>query len=315
MRIAVFGTGGVGGYFGGRLAQAGEDVVFIARGEHLKALQMHGLRVDSTKGDFIIHPAKANCNPAEIGAVDVVLITVKAWQVPEVTKDIRPLIRPETVIVPLQNGVEALAQLAEVFGNKRVIGGSCSIISFINGPGHIRNTGGDPFIQFGELDNISSERVEKLRRTFALTSGLRVEVPPDIQIALWKKFLFIVSWGGVGAVTRSPIGVFRSLPQTRQMLQRVMQEIFNVAMAHDIALPPDTVSKTLSVMDGFSPNSTASMQRDIMSGRPSELEAQNGAVVRFGQKVGVDTPLNTFIYHSLLPMELKARGRLDKQRS
>jgi 2-dehydropantoate 2-reductase len=125
-----------------------------------------------------------------------------------------------------------------------------------------------------------------------------------------RKFLFIVAVSGIGAVTRAPIGVLRSLPQTRQMLQQVMQEVFEVAQAHSIALPPDIVNKTLTVIDGFPPSGTASMQRDIMQGRPSELEAQNGAVVRLGQAVGVATPLNTFIYHSLLPLELKARGQM-----
>ena len=311
MRIAVFGTGGVGGYFGGRLAQAGEDVVFIARGEHLQALHTHGLKVDSIKGDFVIHPVQATDDPAEVGVVDVVLVGVKAWQVPEAAQAIRPLIGAETLVVPLQNGIEAPTQLAEVLGAKHVIGGLCGIISFIAEPGHIRHVGADPFVQFGELDNRSSERVEKLRQSFTRTAGVTVEIPSDIHVALWRKFLFIVSVSGMGAVTRAPIGVLRSLPQTRQMLQQVMQEVFEVAQAYSIALAQDIVSKTLTFMDGFPPSATASMQRDILEGRPSELEAQNGAVVRLGQAVGVATPLNAFIYHSLLPLELKARGQLQ----
>jgi 2-dehydropantoate 2-reductase len=311
MRIAVFGTGGVGGYFGGRLAQAGEEVIFIARGEHLQAMRDYGLKVDSVKGDFVIQPVQVTADPAEVGPVDVVLVGVKTWQTLEAAQAIRPLIGPDTFVVPLQNGVEAPAQFAEVLGPEHVIGGLCGLISFIAGPGHIRHAGADPFIHFGELDNRTSERVERLRQAFAKSIGVTVEVPPNIQVALWRKFLLIVSWSGIGAITRSPIGVFRSLPQTRQMLQGVMQEVFSVAHAHNIALPDDVFEKTLAFMDSVPPSGTASMQRDIMEGRPSELESQTGAVVRLGQAVGVETPLNAFIYHSLLPLELKARGEIQ----
>jgi 2-dehydropantoate 2-reductase len=311
MRIAVFGAGGVGGYFGGRLAQAGAEVVFIARGEHLQALRKRGLKVDSIKGDFSIHPVQATDSPAEVGVVDMVLVGVKAWQVLEAAQAMRPMVGPETLVLPLQNGVEAPTLLAEVLGAEHVLGGLCGLISFVAGPGHIRHTGIEPFVQFGELDNRPSERIERLRQVFTRAAGVTVEIPPNIQVALWRKFLLIVSWGGIGAVTRAPIGVFRSLPQTRQMLRQVMQEVFNVAQAHGIALPQDIVSKTLTLMDGLPPSGTASMQRDIIEGRPSELEAQNGAVVRLGQEVDVATPLNAFIYHSLLPLELQARGRLQ----
>jgi 2-dehydropantoate 2-reductase len=311
MRIAVFGTGGVGGYFGGRLAQAGEEVIFIARGEHLQAMRDYGLKVDSVKGDFVIQPVQVTADPAEVGPVDVVLVGVKTWQTLEAAQAIRPLIGPDTFVLPLQNGVEAPAQLAEILGAEYVIGGLCGLISFIAGPGHIRHAGADPFIHFGELDNRTSERVERLRQAFAKSIGVTVEVPPNIQVALWRKFLLIVSWSGIGAITRSPIGVFRSIPQTQQMLHEVMQEVFNVAHAHNIALPDDVFEKTLAFMDSVPPSGTASMQRDIMEGRPSELESQNGAVVRLGQAVGVETPLNAFIYHSLLPLELKARGEIE----
>ncbi|MCB0197291.1 MAG: 2-dehydropantoate 2-reductase [Anaerolineae bacterium] len=311
MRIAIYGTGGVGGYFGGRLAEAGEDVVFIARGEHLRAIQSQGLKVDSIKGDFVIEPAQATDDPTEVGAVDVVLVCVKAWQVPEAAEAIRPLVGPDTMVVPLQNGVDAPTQLADVLGPEHIIGGLCAIISFVAGPGHIRHMGADPSIQFGELDNRPSDRVENLRQAFERAAGVTVVVPPDIQVAMWRKFLLIVTWSGIGSITRTPIGVFRDMPETRQMLQDVMQEVFNVAHARNIALPEDVFSKTLAFMDGIPPGGTASMQRDIMAGRPSELESQTGAVVRLAQEVGVDTPLNRFIYYSLLPSEQKARGQIQ----
>ena len=310
MRIAVFGTGAVGGYFGGRLAQAGEDVVFIARGEHLKALRTQGLRVDSVKGDFLLQSVKASDAPAQVGMVDVVLVGVKAWQIPEAAQAMQALVRPETFVVPLQNGVEAPSQLVAVLGAQHVLGGLAKIISFVVGPGHIRHTGAEPYVVFGELDNRPSERGERLRQAF-VRAGVTVEIPPDIQAALWDKFLFVVSLGGVGAVTRAPIGVLRSVPETRRILEQAMYEIFSLARAREIALPEDVIDKTMAFVDNLPPGGTTSLQRDIMEGKPSELSAWNGAVVRLGQEVGVITPLHTFIYNSLLPLELRARGQLQ----
>jgi 2-dehydropantoate 2-reductase len=311
MRIAVFGTGAVGGYFGGRLAQAGEEVIFIARGEHLQALRSHGLQVDSVKGDFVVQPVQATGDPAQVGVVDAVLVGVKAWQVSEAAQAMRPMVGPDTFVVPLQNGVEAPPQLAAVLGAQHVLGGLCRIISFILGPGHIRHAGIEPYVAFGELDNQASERAERLRQAFARAIGVTVEIPLDIQAAIWEKFLFIASFSGVGAVTRAPAGVLRSVPETRQLLEGAMREIFAVARAREIALPGDIVDQTMAVVDGLPPDGTASMQRDIMEGRPSELASQNGAVMRLGQGAGVATPLHRFIYQSLLPLELRARGQVQ----
>jgi len=311
MRIAVFGAGGVGGYFGGRLAQAGEDAVFIARGDHLKAILKHGLRVDSVKGDFLVKPVQATDDPAQVGIVDVVLVCVKAWQVPDAAQALRPMVGPQTFVVPLQNGVEAPSQLAAVLGQEHVLGGLCGLITFVLEPGRICHAGADPSIRFRELDNRPSERVEELRQAFDRASGLTVEVPPDIRVALWQKFLFINAWSGMGAVTRAPIGVFRSQPGTRQMLEQMVSEIYNVGRAQNIALSDEAIEKTMEFIDTLPPDGTASMQRDIMNGKPSELEAQNGAVVRMGQQVRVETSINAFIYHSLLPMEMRARGELQ----
>jgi len=309
MRIAVFGTGGVGGYFGGRLAQAGEDVVFIARGEHLRALRTHGLRVESLKGDFIVQPAQAAEDPAEVGVVDAVLVGVKAWQVTEAADRLRPLVGPETFVVPLQNGVEAPAELSAVLGSGHVLGGLCSIISFVAGPGHVRHVGAEPSIAFGEQDNRRSERAERLRQAFA-RAEVTVGIPRDIHVAMWEKFLFIASWGGVGAVTRAPVGVVRGLPETRQMMEEAMREILHVGQAREVGLSDESMRKGIAFVDGLQPGATASMQRDIMEGRPSELEAQNGAVVRLGRAAGIPTPVHVFIYRSLLPSKLRARDQL-----
>jgi 2-dehydropantoate 2-reductase len=310
MRIAIFGTGGAGGYFGARLAQAGEEVTFIARGQHLDAIREHGLRVDSIHGDFVVSPARATDNPSKLGVVDMVLLGVKAWQVPMVTQEVRPLIGPETVIVPLQNGVEASAQLVDKFGIEHVIGGLAKIISFKIGPGHIRHAGADPYIAIGELDKQPSERMECINKVFQ-KSGISVDISADIQVALWQKFLFVVSWGGVGALANAPIGVLRSVPETRQMLEQSMIEVLSVAKAKKIDLEDDVVQKTMSFIDKLPANGTTSLQRDLSEGKPSELDYWNGAVVRIGREMTLKTPLNTVIYSSLLPQELRARGKLQ----
>lgn len=313
MRIAIFGAGGAGGYFGGRLAQAGEEVLFIARGEHLRAIRERGLRVDSLKGDFVIQPVQATDDPAQAGVMDAIVVAVKTWQLTEAAVAMRPMVGPGTMVLPLLNGVEAPAQLSAALGADaaRVLGGLAQLISLIAAPGHIRHAGADPYIAFGEMDRSASERVERLRQACARCVGVRVEVPPDIQAAMWSKFMFISAFSGVGAVTRAPAGVLRSLPETRRMLEDAMREVVAVAHARNIALPEEAIARQMAFIDNLPPGGTASMQRDIIEGRRSELEAQNGSVVRLGKDVGVPTPLHTFLYHSLLPMELRARGEIQ----
>jgi len=310
MRIAIFGTGGAGGYFGAQLARAGEEVIFIARGEHLQAIRRQGLRVETPKGEFVIQPAQATDDPAQVGAVDVLLVGVKAWQVIDAAHAARPLIGPETFVVPLQNGVETPSQLAAVLGAEHVLGGLCGTFSWLTGPGQIRSIGEAHFVKFGELDNRPSERTERLRKAFD-RAGVKVEVPSDIHQALWEKFLFVVSFGGVGAVTRAPVGVIRTVPETRRMLEQCMHEILAVARARQVPLRDTIIANTLAFVDSLAPGGTTSLQRDIAEGKPSELEAWNGAVVRLGCEVGVATPLHEFIYHSLLPLELRARGQVQ----
>lgn len=309
MRIAIFGTGGAGGYFGAQLARAGEDVTFIARGDHLRAIRSKGLRVETPQGAIVIQPAQANVDPAQVGIVDVVIVGVKAWQVSEVAQSVRSLIGPDTFVVPLQNGVEAPGQLAEALGEDHVLGGLCATFSWVAAPGVIRSIGGTHFIKFGELDHRPSERAERLRKTFE-RANVQVEVPQNIHIALWEKLLFVASLGGLGAVTRVPIGVIRSLPETRAMLEQSMHEVCRVARARDIAVADAVVDRTMRMVDSLAPEGTTSLQRDIVDGKSSELEAWSGAVVRLGREVDVQTPLHTFYYHSLLPSELHARGKL-----
>ena len=311
MKIAIYGSGAVGGYFGGRLAQAGNDVTFIARGRHLEAISANGLQVQSVSGDFSIAPAQATDSPADIGKVDVVLCCVKSWQVSEAADAIGLLVGPQTVVIPLQNGVEAHTILARTLGAEHVLPGLCRLISMIDAPGRIRHAGADPFLAFGELDGRLSRRVKELAREFAVAKGLSVEGSGHILVELWKKFMLIAPWSGVGALTRSPIGVCRTLPQTREMLVQSIAEVYSVARAAGVTVEEAAVDATVDFIDRLPPEGTASMQRDIMEGRPSELNEQCGAVVRIGEKYGVTTPVNRFIYHSLLPLEQKARGEIS----
>ncbi|HEU4930697.1 MAG TPA: 2-dehydropantoate 2-reductase [Pyrinomonadaceae bacterium] len=298
MRIVVFGTGGVGGFFGGRLAHSGEDVTFIARGEHLRAIKANGLRVDSPDGDFVIYPAKATDDAGEVGATDLVILGVKAWQVPEAARAIKPLVRANTTVLPLQNGVDAVAQLVTELGPESVIGGLCRIVSFVVEPGHIRHAGFAPSIIIGELDNRRSERIVKIEEVFK-HAGLDTTIAADIQVALWTKFLFIASFSGVGALANAPAGVTRTDQKWRGLMLSAMDEIYALAHARGVKLPPDSVDKVMAAVDGLPPDATSSMQRDIAAGKPSELESQNGAVVRMAQKSGIEVPTHTLIYQTL----------------
>ncbi|MEO7962918.1 MAG: 2-dehydropantoate 2-reductase [Gemmatimonadaceae bacterium] len=312
MRIAVFGSGAVGGYFGGRLAEAGNDVTFIARGGQLRAIQTDGLHVTSIAGDFSVHPAKTTDDPSSIGIVDVVLVGVKAWQIVEAAGAMRPLIGPNTIVVPLENGIEAPAELASVVGDRHALGGLCRILAFVTAPGRIQHAGIDPYIAFGELDGSRSDRAERLRDAFNSARAVKAEIPDDIRVAMWNKFLLIASWSGLGALTRLPIGIIRSVPETRELMLRALREICAVAAAQGVSLPPESVERAMAFVDALPPDGTTSMQRDIMSGRPSELDAQMGAVVRLGSAKEVDVSLHRIIYAALRPSEEIARGNLAK---
>ncbi len=314
MRIAIFGAGGIGGYLGGRLSQAGEEVVLIARGEHLQAIKEHGLRVDSIKGDFVATPALATDNPTEAGPVDAVILGVKAWQVLDAAKAMRPMIGPETFVVPMQNGVEATAQLASVLGEKSVVVGLGGLVSYIVGPGHILHAGGEPYVSFGESDNSTSERTQNLLEAFK-NAGVTANIPANIQAALWAKLALMAVNSGIGAITRVPTGQWRSVAGSWKMAQQVAQEVLAVAASKGIVMPSDSLASTVARLEASAPNSTSSMQRDLMEGRFSELEVQTGAVVRLGLEAGVPTPVNTFIYNSLLPQEMNARGEFPEQES
>jgi 2-dehydropantoate 2-reductase len=308
LRVAVFGAGGVGAYFGARLAEGGAELAVIARGAHLEAIRDHGLRVDSVLGDVRIAPAIATASAADVGPVDVVLLGVKTWQVADVAQSLRPLLHSKTIVVPLQNGVETVDELTIALGERHVVGGLCSGFCFIVAPGHVRHIGGVTFIKFGELDGTKTPRVLALRDAFV---GARVdaELPDDIRVALWEKFLLVVPFGGLGAVSRAPIGVLLT-PPTRELLERGMREIEAIARARGITLPDDVIARTFAMLAAANPSGTSSLQRDIAAGKRSELDAWTGAVVRLGVRAKIPTPLHDFLYAVLLPQERRARGEI-----
>ncbi|HSM71792.1 MAG TPA: 2-dehydropantoate 2-reductase [Anaerolineales bacterium] len=308
MKFAIFGTGGVGGYFGGRLAQIRQDVTFIARGRHLASITGTGLRVDSIGGDFVIEPAKATDSPQSVGEVDCVIVSTKSWQLPEAIEQIKFMVGDRTMIVPLLNGIEHIDLLVESFGG-RVLGGLCRISSFIAEPGHITHVGVKPYIAFGELNGEVTERVKRLKEVFSSIDGIDVDVPQDIRVAMWDKFIFICSTSGVGAVTRQPFGVIRSISESRALLKTAIEEGVRLGRAKGIELPRDLPSVIIKRIDALPETMVASMQKDIMEGKPSELEAQSGAVVRMGRALGIPVHTHEFIYASLLPMEKKAREK------
>ncbi len=310
MRIVIFGTGGVGGYFGARLVEGGNDVLFIARGDHLERINRDGLRLHSHLGDALLTDAHAATAVPEDFAPDLVLMCVKTWQLGDAAQALQPAIAAHTAVLPLLNGVEAPDVLAKAIGREHVLAGLCGIIAFIEEPGVVRHAAVDPFLKFGELDNSKSARVRELQTVFGEAPGIDADVPNDIQAALWMKFLFIASTSGVGAVTRAPMGVFRSQPETRELLAQSMREVYELAVARGVALRDDAVERTMQMVDNLPPAGTSSMQRDLMNGRQSELEEQTGAIVRLSAEAGLSCPANRYLYASLLPAERLARQEI-----
>jgi 2-dehydropantoate 2-reductase len=261
-------------------------------------------------GDMLVRPKVASASAKDIGQVDAVLLGVKTWQVADVAPALKPLLGRDTFVVPLQNGVETPDLLAAALSPEHVVGGLCGGFCFIVAPGHVKHIGGITFIKFGELDGEKTERVERLCAEF-VAAKVDAEVPNDIRVALWEKFMLVVPFGGVGAVSRAPIGVMLKTRETRGLIESGMREIAAVALAHGVRLSSDVVQRTLALLDRTTPTGTSSLQRDIAAGKRSELDAWTGAVVRLGTKLGVPTPTHSFLYAALLPLDRRARGELD----
>lgn len=307
MKILIMGTGGVGGYYGGLLAQQGNDVTFVARGAHLKAIQNEGLKVKSVHGDFNISPAQATDDPASVGPVDLVLFCVKTYSTEESAQAMRPAVGPQTVVMSLQNGIDAAERIGSVIGEEHVIGGVTWLSSAVEAPGVIKQISQFRRIVLGEMAGGTSDRIQSIYEVLKNT-GATVEISEDVQKVLWNKLVFITAVSSVGSLTRLSMGEYRAIPETRSLLTKIMQEVESVARARGVNLDADAVQKWLDFIDNAAPSIKPSMQLDVETGHRTELESMIGVVGRKGREVGVATPVTDFVYASLLPVELKARN-------
>ncbi|MEV5431655.1 2-dehydropantoate 2-reductase [Streptomyces sp. NPDC052701] len=297
--IAVLGAGGVGGYLGGRLAAAGCDVRFLARGEALAALRRDGLRVTSGKHEWSVPQVRASDDPKDIGEVDFVLLCVKTPQLSAAVDALPPMLGEDTAVVTVQNGVEAPEQVAAGIGRDRVLPGTVRIVATTAGPGEIRHMGPPGALGFAEWDGSASPRVKRLREALRDASVAAPE-PSDIWADLWAKFLLVVPIGSLGAATGgATVGELRSRAGIRKMLIAGMREMYETGVELGIALPDDAVDTATALMDRQPPDVTSSLQRDILAGRPSELEAWTGAAVRLAGRAGRAAPVHDMLYELL----------------
>ncbi len=299
MRIAMMGAGGVGGYFGGRLAASGCDVTFIARGRHLEALRNNGLKIDSRDiGDATIDPVEATDTPADVGVVDYVIVGVKLWDTEEVGGAILPMVGPDTTVLSLQNGVECDETLARVVGAEHLIGGVAFIASSIGEPGVIKHIGTMQRVVVGERAGGSSPRVDALHEAL-LQGGINAEVSEDIERTIWEKFVFLVGLSATTTTLRTTLGPVREDPESRELLLNVMRETVAVGRAKGIDLPADYADDRLAFADGLPVDMTSSMHHDLEAGNRLEVAWLSGAVARFGQELGVATPVNQSVFEQL----------------
>ncbi|WP_226011531.1 ketopantoate reductase family protein [Halomicrobium salinisoli] len=300
MKVAVFGAGGVGAYFGGRLAQAGADVHLIARGDHLAALREDGLRVESVDGDFELD-LPATDDPEEVGACDYVLFCVKSFDTAAAAEQARPLVGEDTAVVSLQNGLDNEGKLAAELGEDHVMGGVAYIFSTIESPGVIEHTGGPAEIVFGELDGERSDRVEALLATCESAPGMEATLSENVESELWEKAALICAQAGMTATVRLPLGEIRETEPAWEMYQRLIEEVISVAAASGLDLPYDLREQWTSFAADLDPDSYSSLHYDMTHGKPMELEALHGAVLERAAEHGVDVPMTEAVYAVLSP--------------
>ncbi|MEO8158468.1 MAG: 2-dehydropantoate 2-reductase [Betaproteobacteria bacterium] len=305
MKIAIIGSGGVGGYFGARLAASGQDVTFIARGAHLEAMQKKGLKVLSALGDLHVPEVKATSDTKVVGPVDVVMIAVKLWATEEAGAAAKPMIGPNTVAVSFQNGVVAVDTLVPILGKEHVMGGVANIAALIEEPGVIRHNGNMANLFFGELDGKPSARAQALHVACKI-ANVQAELVSDINKTIWEKFVRLVTLSATTSLTRMPVGPIRSDPDTRALMQQVMEEVVAVGTAKGVNFDADLVADQMSKVDGYPATMVASMCGDLRRGNRLELPWLSGMVAKFGKELGVPTPANQFVYAAL---KLFANGR------
>ncbi len=302
MRIAIVGAGGVGGYYGGRLAQAGEDVVFIARGANLAALRERGLSVVSPRGDFHLPRVQATDDPSTVGTVDLVLISVKTYSTEGVAHSLPPLVGPDTVVLSLQNGVDAAERIGAVVGPAHMLGGLTYISAELVAPGEVRHASPFARIVIGEFSRQSTDRLRQVQALFD-HAGVQVEISDDIERDLWLKFMFIAVQAAVTALTRLPIGPIRETPAAWSLYLDALREIEAVARAQGVRLPPNTAEERHAWVATTPAHFKSSMLADVENGRRLEIEDMSGAIVRLGEHLGVPTPVHRAFYALLSALD------------
>ena len=307
MRIAVMGAGGVGGYYGGMLARAGNDVTLIARGAHLEAIRAHGLRVRGRADDFTVK-VSATDDTSRVDPVDLVLFTVKTYQNSVAIPAIVPMVAANTIVLPLQNGVDSHLDLGLAVGQEKVLPGTTYIETRVESPGVIRQQGDVVRIVFGELGGQETDLARKVLDSLR-EAGIDAELSGDIAKEMWTKFLFIASLAGVTTAARCRVATLLGIPEARELLAVAMREAEAVGRAKGVALEPDVVERTMAFTEATAIDLQASMHTDLELGRPIELDSLTGAVVRLGREVGVPTPMNSLLYALLLPYREGSLGR------
>ena len=308
MKIAIMGTGGVGGYYGGFLAQKGQDVIFIARGAHLQAIREKGLQVKSVLGNFFVSTANATDDPTEVGPVDLILFTTKTYHTETAAQAIKPMIDQGTVVISLQNGIDAAERIGAHVGMEHLVGGATWLSAAIEAPGVIGQYSQFRRIVLGEFNGKVTTRLKTIYETLQVT-GITVELSDNILKVLWTKFVFIASVSAIGSLTRVNFGEFRHVPEARVILTEAIGEVAAVAQARRVELDRDVVDKMLEFIDNSAASIKPSMQRDVEVGRPSELKSLIGIVARLGEQNGVPTKVMSLAYAMLKPGDLKARGK------
>ena len=307
MRVAVMGSGGLGGYFGALLARGGTEVSFIARGAHLEAIRRQGLRIEGGPDPFLLSEVRVTDDPEAIGVVDLVMVCVKLWDTEGVLEQLRPMVGPHTTLVSFQNGVLKDSLLSAAYERPQLIGGVAYVASTLSAPGVITHTGPMQRLIVGEFDGHRSERVEAFHAACG-AGGIDAEISNDIRRSIWEKFVFLVGLSATTATMRLPIGPIRKDPQSRAFLLDVMREVVAVGRAHGVPLPEDYAQRRLEFADGVSPEMTSSMHHDLERGHRLEVRWLSGGVVELGKEVGVATPLNRAVADIL---SVHANGRVD----
>ena len=301
MRIAVMGAGGMGGYYGGKLAAAGEDVTFIARGAHLEAIQSKGLRLSADGGgDVLVSPAKATNDPATIGTVDTILFCTKLYDADAAAQSIRPIVGPSTMIVSLMNGVDGPTRIAEAVGPGHVLGGAAYASALITEPGVITYKNHNTSLIFGELSGGLSDRALAFQEVCG-RAGFKGEATAEVSRVLWDKFVLLSTNAALTAITRKPAGTVYADPDLEALAVALMGETVAVSKAEGVTVSPDVIERSVKITKGFPPNMYASMYHDLARGRPMEVDSFSGLIARLGRKHGIPTPHHATIYACLKP--------------